>query len=125
MLLREVEQRGDILKRRAGCLADHQHADQSGHSLESRIKHRLMRLALGYEDLNDHDTLRHDPLLALLSDKQNLSGKTRKREQAKRCALAAKRTLNRLALTPLDAGVASRYKKMVADPEGIDDPLGE
>jgi len=64
--------------------------------------------------------LRHDPLLALLSDKQDLSGKTRKRDQDKGCALAGKSTLNRLELTPLDADAASRYKKIVADPEGMD-----
>jgi hypothetical protein len=49
-----------------------------------------MGLALGYEDLNDHDALRHDSLLALLSDKQDVSGKTRKRDQDKGCALAGK-----------------------------------
>ena len=120
LLLREVEQRTHSLKRLAGCFTDHRAADQIEHSLESLIKQRVMGLALGYEDLNDHDTLRHDPLLALLSDKQDLSGKTRKRDQDKGCALAGKSTLNRLELTPLDADAASRYKKIVADPEGMD-----
>jgi len=123
LLLREVEQRTHILKRLAGCFTDHRNTDQIEHSLGSLIKQRVMGLALGYEDLNDHDTLRHDPLLALLSDKQDLSGKTRKRDQDKGCALAGKSTLNRLELTPLDADAASRYKKIVADPEGMDDLL--
>ena len=123
LLLREVEQRTHILKRLAGCFTDHRNPDQIEHSLESLIKQRIMGLALGYEDLNDHDALRHDPLLALLSDKQDLSGKTRKRDQDKGCALAGKSTLNRLELTPLDASAASRYKKIVADPEGMDDLL--
>jgi hypothetical protein len=123
LLLREVEQRAHILKRLAVCFTDHRDADQIEHSLESLIKQRVMGLALGYEDLNDHDTLRHDPLLALLSDKHDLSGKTRKRDQDKGCALAGKSTLNRLELTPLDASAASRYKKIVADPEGMDDLL--
>ena len=123
LLLREVEQRTHILKRLAGCFTDYRDADQIEHSLESLIKQRVMGLALGYEDLNDHDALRHDPLLALLSDKQDLSGKTRKRDQDKGCALAGKSTLNRLELTPLDADAASRYKKIVADPEGMDDLL--
>jgi hypothetical protein len=74
LLLCEVEQRTHILKRLAGCFTDHRDAKQVEHSLESLIKQRVMGLALGYEDLNDHDTLRHDPLLALLSDKQDLSG---------------------------------------------------
>ncbi len=123
LLLREVEQRTHILKRLAGCFTDHRDAELIEHSLESLLKQRVMGLALGYEDLNDHDTLRHDPLLALLSDKQDLSGKTRKRDQDKGCALAGKSTLNRLELTPLDAGAASRYKKIVADPGAMDDLL--
>ena len=123
LLLREVEQRTHILKRLAGCFTDHRDAELIEHSLESLIKQRVMGLALGYEDLNDHDTLRHDPLLALLSDKQDLSGKTRKRDQDKGCALAGKSTLNRLELTPRDAGAASRYKKIVADSRAMDDRL--
>ena len=82
-LLREVEQGTHILKRLAGYFVDHRNVAQIEHSLESLIKQRVMGLALCYEDLNDHDALRHDPLLALLSDKQDLSGKTRKREQDK------------------------------------------
>ena len=123
LLLREVEQRTHILKRLAGCFEDHRDPDQIEHRVESLIKQRVMGLALGYEDLNDHDTLRQDPLLALLSDKQDLSGKVRKRDQDKGCALASKSTLNRLELTPLDADATSRYKKIVADPEGMDDLL--
>lgn len=120
LLLREVEQRSHILKRLADCFCDHRDPEQIEHSLESLIKQRVMGLALGYEDLNDHDTLRHDPLLALLSGKQDVSGKTRKREQDKGCALAGKSTLNRLELTPLDANAASRYKKIVADSHAMD-----
>ena len=125
LLLREVEHRTHILKRLAGCFTDHRDADLIEHSLESLIKQRIMGLALGYEDLNDHDTLRHDPLLALLSDKQDLAGKTRKRDPDKGCALAGKSTLNRLELTPLNANAASRYKKIVADPQAMDDLLVE
>ena len=121
LLLREVEQRTHILKRLAGCFVDHRDETQIEHSLESLIKQRVMGLALGYEDLNDHDALRHDPLLALLSDQPDLSGKRRKRARDKGCALAGKSTLNRLELTPFDADAASRYKKVVACPEAMDD----
>ncbi len=123
LLLREVEQRMLILKRLADCFTDHRNADLIEHTLESLIKQRVMGLALGYEDLNDHDTLRHDPLLALLSGKHDLTGGTRKREQDKGCAIAGKSTLNRLELTPLDADAASRYKKVVADSRAMDDLL--
>jgi hypothetical protein len=123
LLLREVERRTHILKRLAGCFVDYRDPDQIEHTVESLIKQRVMGLALGYEDLNDHDTLRHDSLLALLSDKQDLSGKTRKRDRDKGCALAGKSTLNRLELSPPDADAASRYKKIVADIGGMDDLL--
>ena len=64
--------------------------------------------------------MRQDPLLALLSDVADPTGQDRRRAQDKGCALAGKSTLNRLELTPLDADAASRYKKIVADPEGMD-----
>ena len=123
LLLREVEQRTHILQRLAGCFVDHRGQDQIEHSVESLIKQRVMGLALGYEDLNDHDDLRHDPLLALLSEVAELSGKTRKRARDKGCALAGKSTLNRLELTPFDADKRHRYKKIVARPEAMDDLL--
>jgi hypothetical protein len=123
LLLREVERRTHILKRLAGCFVDYRDPEQIEHTVESLIKQRVMGLALGYEDLNDQDTLRHDSLLALLSDKQDLSGKTRKRDRDKGCALAGKSTLNRLELSPPDADAASRYKKIVADIGGMDDLL--
>ncbi len=123
LLLREVEMRTHILQRLAGCFVDHRDPDQIEHRVESLIKQRVMGLALGYEDLNDHDDLRHDPLLALLSEVADLSGKTRKRARDKGCALAGKSTLNRLELTPFDADRSSRYQKIVARPEAMDDLL--
>ena len=123
LLLREVEERTHILKCLAECFTDHRNADLIEHTLESLIKQRVMGLALGYEDLNDHDTLRHDPLLALLSGQQDLTGETRKRERDKGRAIAGKSTLNRLEPTPLDADAASRYKKIVADAGAMDDLL--
>jgi hypothetical protein len=123
LLLREVEQRTHILKRLAGCFVDHRDPDQIEHTVESLIKQRVMGLALGYEDLNDHDALRHDALLALLSDVADPTGQDRRRAQDKGCALAGKSTLNRLELTPLDADAASRYKKIVTCPAAMDELL--
>ena len=124
LLLREVEQRTGILQRLAGCFVDHRNPDQIEHTVKSLVKQRVMGLALGYEDLNDHDDLRHDPLLALLSDVADPGGQQRRRRRDQGCALAGKSTLtNRLELTPLDADAASRYKKFVANSEGMDDLL--
>jgi hypothetical protein len=125
LLLREVEQRTGILSRLSGCFVDHRDPDQIEHTLESLIKQRVMGLALGYEDLNDHDVLRADPLLALLSDVSDPSGQGRRRRQDKGCALAGKSTLNRLELTPEDASAGSRYKKIVARAEAMDELLVE
>ena len=120
MLLREVEKRCHILKRLAGCFSDYRDADQIEHCVESLVKQRVMGLALGYEDLNDHDELRRDPLLALLCDHSDVTGSNRKRARDRGCALAGKSTLNRLELTPDDADAGSRYKKIVAHSEAMD-----
>jgi hypothetical protein len=125
LLLREVEQRTHILKRLTGCFDDYRDPGQIEHPLESLIKQRVMGLALGYEDLNDHDVLRQDPLLALLSEVADPSGQSRRRSQDKGCALAGKSTLNRLELTPEDADAGSRYKKIVADAAAMDALLVE
>jgi hypothetical protein len=120
LLLREVEQRTHVLKRLAGCFSDYRDAEQIEHALEALIKQRVIGITLGYEDLSDHDRLRQDPLLAVLSDVADPMGQDRRREQDKGCALAGKSTLNRLELTPLDADSSSRYKKIVADPAAMD-----
>src|SRR5690606_20695499 len=74
-------------------------------------------LALGYEDLNDHDDLKWDPLLALAVGKGDVEGAGRRRRSDKGKALASSSTLNRLELTPADATSNSRYKKIVYHPE--------
>jgi hypothetical protein len=75
---------------------------------------RIFALALGYEDLNDHDALRHDPLLAVLVGKADPTGQDRRRLEDRGKSLAGKSTLNRLELTPVGADEKSRYKKVVA-----------
>lgn len=123
LLLREVEQRTHSLKRLAGCLEDHRDPAQIEHPGEVLVKQRVRGLARGDEDRNDHDALRQDPLLALLSDVGDPTGPDRRRAQDKGWALAGKSTLNRLELTPLDANAGSRYKKIVACAEAMDDLL--
>ena len=71
VLLREVEERTHILKRLAGCFVDHRDPELIEHSVGSLVKQRVYGIALGYEDLNDHDTLRYDALLGLLADKED------------------------------------------------------
>jgi Transposase DDE domain group 1 len=78
------------------------------------LKQRIFGLCLGYEDLNDHEQLRHDPLLAVLAGKKDPQGTERLRARDRGKALAGKSTLNRLELTPVRANADSRYKKIVA-----------
>jgi hypothetical protein len=121
VLLREVERRTQILKRLAGCFRDYRDEERIEHTVGSLIRQRVYGIALGYEDLNDHDSLRHDVVMGLLSEKQDPSGRDRVREQDQGKAIAGKSTLNRLELTPEDANKKSRYKKIVADGGRIDE----
>jgi hypothetical protein len=122
LLLREVESRCQILKRLArDCFRDYRDPDRIEHTVESLIRQRVCGIALGYEDLNDHDSLRHDVVMGLLSEKRDPSGSDRVREQDQGKAIAGKSTLNRLELTPEDANENSRYKKIVADSGKIDE----
>lgn len=122
LLLREVERRFHILKRLArDCFRDYRDPDRIEHTVGSLIRQRVYGIALGYEDLNDHDNLRHDVVMGLLSEKRDPSGKDRVREQDQGKAIAGKSTLNRLELTPEDANEKSRYKKIVADGGKIDE----
>jgi hypothetical protein len=114
LLLREVERKFHFIEQFARCFTDHRDPDLVEHSLTELLKQRIFGLCLGYEDLNDHDQLRHDPLLAVLVDKKDPRGQKRARARDKGKALAGKSTLNRLELTPVRANAQSRYKKIVA-----------
>lgn len=121
LLLAEVEQRTGILRRLAACFTDHRDKDAVEHTVLQLLAQRVFGIALGYEDLNDHDELRHDPLLAALVGKADPTGQDRLRQQDRGKPLAGKSTLNRLELTPADATAQSRYKKIVARPEAIEE----
>jgi hypothetical protein len=97
LLLREVDRKIDLLGRLAGCFSDGRSALLVKHQLAEMLAQRIYGLALGYEDLNDHEQLRSDPLLGLLSGKRDLDE-----------PLAGKSTLNRLELT----GRTGRYHKI-------------
>jgi hypothetical protein len=114
LLLREVDQTFGFLDRFAACFTDHRDPDLIEHPLADLLKQRVFGLCLGYEDLNDHDRLRHDPLLAVLVGKADPLGQDRARPADKGKPLAGKSTLNRLELTPVGADEDSRYKKTVA-----------
>lgn len=114
VLLREVEARFGFIEKFSHCFTDHRDPEQIEHTLLELLKQRVFGLCLGYEDLNDHDTLRHDPLLAMLVGKRDPLGETRDSPRDRGKALAGKSTLNRLELSPPRANQKSRYKKITA-----------
>jgi hypothetical protein len=125
LLLREVEKRSGIIARFAACFRDHRKAEQVEHAVGERVAQRVYALALGYEDLNDHEQLRQDPLLAILAEKADPTGESRAREGDRGKALAGKSTLNRLELTKATVETQERYKKIAMDQEAVDRLLVE
>jgi hypothetical protein len=121
LLLREVEKRFGILKRFAACFRDYRDPQRIEHSLATLISQRVYGIALGYEDLNDHDSLRHDVVMGVMCERNDPRGMERARQRDQGKAVAGKSTLNRLELTPENANEKSRYKKIVADGEQIED----
>ena len=120
MLLSEVEAKTGIIERFAEQFVDYRNPELIEHQVWELVGQRVFALALGYEDINDHDRLRLDPLLAAAVGKLDPTGASRFREQDRGKALANSSTLNRLELTPLDGNSGSRYKKIRANLAGMD-----
>ena len=110
VLLRETDRRLNLLPRLAGCFEDRRQPWLISHTVQEMVAQRVYALALGYEDLTDHDQLREDPLLAVLSGKQRVGEEP----------LAGKSTLNRVEL---GGPAPSRYKKIHYREEAIDELL--
>ena len=120
VLLGEVDRRLGLLDRLGACFDDHRDPERIEHSVGELVKQRVYAIALGYEDLNDHDQLRNDPVLALLAGKDDLEGQGRKRQRDRGKALAGKSTLNRLERT---TDGADRYNKVRCEFARIDELL--
>ncbi|MEP7339900.1 MAG: transposase [Acidobacteriota bacterium] len=98
LLLRELDLKQRIVTDFARCFTDHRDSGAVEFSLDQLLKQRIFGLALGYEDLNDHDKLRVDPLLALLCGRADVMGQDRRCASDRGKPLAGKSTLNRLEL---------------------------
>ena len=99
LLLREVERGTGLIAGLAECFRDHRDPRLIEHTVEELLGQRIYGLCLGYEDLNDHDQLRTDPMLAVAVDKADPLGERRRQASDRGKALAGKCTLNRLELT--------------------------
>lgn len=120
LLLREIENRTGIINRFADCFADYRDQNRIEHTVVSLVAQRVFGLALGYEDLNDHDELSKDAMLAIAVGKADPTGHDRKSEKDKGRPLAGKSTLNRLELSAPDASPKSGYKKIALDNSKVD-----
>jgi hypothetical protein len=109
LLLRQTDKRLNLLPRLAACFLDGRQQDRVEHSVSEMLAQRIYGLALGYEDINDHEQLRSDPLFSVLAGREELDR-----------SLAGKSTLNRMEL---GAGAGDRYKKITFWKEGVDELL--
>ena len=89
---------------------DHRKPQAIEHTVRELVAQRVLGLALGYEDLNDHDVLRLHPLMAAAADKADPTGQNRLCERDKGKALASSSTLNRLEPTPANAKAEARHR---------------
>jgi len=110
LLLRETDRRIHLLGRLASCFSDGRNPEQVEHTVAEMLAQRIYGLALGYEDLCDHEQLRADPVFSLLSGKRKLDE-----------PLAGKSTLNRMELV----GRSERYHKIGYAAESIDRLLSD
>jgi hypothetical protein len=108
-LLRQTDQRLNLLPRLAECFLDGRNQEQVEHSILEMLSQRIYGLALGYEDINDHEQLRTDPVFGVLAGRKELEE-----------PLAGKSTLNRMEL---GTGVKDRYKKITFWKEAVDELL--
>jgi len=109
LLLRETDRRLNLLPRLAGCFLDGRNQALIDHSILEMLSQRIYGLALGYEDINDHEQLRTDPVFGVLAGREELDE-----------PLAGKSTLNRMEL---GAGAKDRYKKITFWKDALDELL--
>ena len=109
LLLREVEGHTGILQQFTACFRDGRDPTRVTHAVGALVRQRIYALACGYEDLNDHDQLRRDPLFGVLAEADDLAA-----------PLAGKSTLNRLELSAATVAGTERYKKIAVDHAAVD-----
>src|SRR6204780_3083420 len=108
-LLRQTDKLLHLLPRLAECFLDGRNQKLVEHTIEEMLAQRIYGLALGYEDINDHEQLRKDPVFGILAGREELDE-----------PLAGKSTLNRMEL---GTGINDRYKKITFWKEGVDELL--
>jgi hypothetical protein len=108
-LLRQTDKRLNLLPRLAQCFLDGRSPARIEHTVLEMVSQRVYGLALGYEDINDHEQLRSDPVFGILAGREDLDE-----------PLAGKSTLNRMEL---GTGSGDRYKKITFWKDALDELL--
>jgi hypothetical protein len=121
LLLREMDKGLGLCEKLSKCFHDFRDPRWVEHRLPTLIAQRVHALALGYEDINDHERLRTDPLLAASCGREDVLGEQRHSESDRGKPLAGKSTLNRLELGAAQS--EGHYRKIQAQPEKIEDLL--
>ncbi|HVS03025.1 MAG TPA: IS1380 family transposase [Thermoanaerobaculia bacterium] len=120
VLLHQADRVRQLVGRFAECFVDHRHPQRREHTVEQLLRQRVFALALGYEDLVDHDELRREPLLAALVGKADPTGGDRRRSEDRGRPLAGKSTLNRLEWGVSGEAEDDRYRRIAVDPAAVD-----
>lgn len=121
LIVRRCDLRIGLTERLSKCFVDHRREELIEHSVRELIAQRVYGLVLGYEDLNDHETLSRDPLLAAVVGKADPEGQRRRCPKDLGVGAASASTLGRVERTKAWASRESRYEKVVCD----FDKLGE
>lgn len=109
VLLQQTDRKLNLLNRFATCFLDGRNQEMVQHTVREMVAQRVYGLALGYEDINDHEQLRTDPVFGMLTERKDMS-----------TPLAGKSTLDRMEL---GTGINSRYKKITFWKDGVDELL--
>ena len=120
LLLREIDLAMGIIDGFTSCFDDRRNQESVEHPLRQLVAQRVFGICLGYEDLNDHEQLRYDPMIAALCNRVDITGEDREREEDRGKALAGKSTLQRFESAGSTIDPTSRYKKI-----SYDENLGE
>lgn len=127
LLLREVDRKLGLIDCVTECLTDPRDPAKIQHDLRTMLVQRIFGIALGYEDLNDHDTLRHDPLFAVMADKREVdeplaSSPTLCRFENR----VDRKTLARISAVPVETFIRSFEtppEELILDFDATDDPI--
>jgi hypothetical protein len=121
LLIREVAEKMSLFEKTAGCFSDYRDPERREHEVGQLLAQRVIGLAQGYEDLNDHDELREDPTWATLAGKEDPTGEDRTQEADQGKPLASKATLGRLEHAPETEEETDRYHRITAQTDRLED----